>query len=72
MKTVQTKKINNISVLKIVLKKSLIGWTQSQKSAAHALGLKRVGQVVHLDSVTPVHLGQIRKIQHLISVENKE
>lgn len=69
MKNVQK---NKSSGLKIILRKSLIGWQESQKSAAYALGLKRVGQVVHLDSPTPVHLGQIRKIRHLLSVENRK
>ena len=56
--------------LNITLKRSLIGSRSSQKSAVRALGLKHIGQVVHLDKVTAAQLGQINKVRHLIFVKD--
>ena len=57
--------------LRVILKKSLIGSESSQKSAAYGLGLKRVGEVQQFKKFMPHHLGQIRKIRHLISIEGE-
>ncbi|MCL2857746.1 MAG: 50S ribosomal protein L30 [Oscillospiraceae bacterium] len=54
-------------MLKITLKRSLIGSKKDQIATAHSLGLKRPGQV----SVQPVNAatkGKIFKISHLIEV----
>ena len=56
--------------VKIILKKSLIGCTQKQKSAAHCLGLKKPGQSVTL-SLNPVTEGQINKVKHLILLKEE-
>jgi len=54
-------------MLKITLKRSLIGSKKDQIATAHSLGLKRPGQV----SVQPVNAatkGKIFKISHLVEV----
>jgi large subunit ribosomal protein L30 len=54
--------------LKITLKRSPIGYEQSQRDTARALGFKKLQQsVVHAD--TPVVRGMIHKIRHLVEVE---
>ncbi len=54
--------------LRIKLTKSLISSKQKQRGTVHALGLKRVNDVVeHQD--TPVIRGMINKVSHLVTVE---
>ena len=56
-----------MSSITVTLKKSLIGYKKDQIATAHALGLKKVGDV----SVQPLNgqtKGKILKIQHLVSV----
>lgn len=51
----------------VTLRKSLIGYKKDQIATAHALGLKKVGDV----SVQPLNgqtRGKLLKIQHLVSV----
>jgi large subunit ribosomal protein L30 len=57
--------------LKIKLKRSLIGSTQSQKDTVRCLGLKKRESVVVVPD-HPATRGQILKVQHLleVSVEN--
>ncbi len=53
---------------KIKLVKSLCGSTQTQKDTARCLGLRKTQS----ESIVPDNLanrGQIRKIQHLLTVE---
>ena len=57
--------------LKIILKKSTIGSTKKQKSAVRCLGLSKIGQSVVLEE-NPVIKGQMNRVKHLISVENRE
>ncbi len=55
-------------MLRIRLKKSPIGYEKSQGRTARALGLMKMNaEVVHAD--TPVIRGMIRKIDHLVDVE---
>ena len=54
--------------VKVILKKSVIGATKSQKSAVRCLGLKKIGQYVVLN-LNPAVQGQLNKVQHLISTE---
>jgi len=56
------------NMIKITLKKSVIGFNQKQRRTAESLGLRRVGSVV-VQEETPVILGMIRKIPHLVEVE---
>lgn len=54
--------------LRIIWKKSAIGYAQDQKRTIRALGLRRLQQsVVHPDSRSI--RGMIHKVRHLVSVE---
>ena len=54
--------------LKITLRRSTIGYAQSQRDTARSLGFKKLQQsVVHEDN--PVVRGMIHKIRHLLEVE---
>ena len=53
--------------IKIRLKKSLIGSSESQRRVATGLGLSKINQVVeHFNS--PTILGMVNKISHLLEV----
>ena len=55
--------------IKVTLVKSTIGSTQTQKDTVAALGLKKTSSFrIHED--TPAIQGQIKKVSHLIKVEN--
>ncbi len=54
--------------IKVTKIKSAINRTKNQKRTLEALGLKRIGQVVEHDA-TPNILGMVRKVEHLVSVE---
>jgi len=54
--------------LKITQKKSRIGQTARQKRTLDALGLTKMNQTVEHEA-TPQILGMVRKISHLLSVE---
>ncbi len=48
--------------------KSEINRTKKQKLTLEALGLKKIGQVVE-HNATPNILGMVKKVEHLVSVE---
>jgi large subunit ribosomal protein L30 len=54
--------------LKVTLKRSLIGSTRVQRANVAGLGLKRPNQVRILEN-TPAIRGMVRKVIHLIEVE---
>ncbi|MDT0558371.1 50S ribosomal protein L30 [Ichthyenterobacterium sp. W332] len=54
--------------IKVTKVKSAINRTKRQKLTLEALGLKRIGQVVE-HNATPNILGMVRKVSHLVSVE---
>ena len=54
--------------IKITKRKSAINRTKNQKLTLLALGLKKIGQTVEHDA-TPNILGMVRKVNHLVSVE---
>ncbi|ACZ41650.1 ribosomal protein L30 [Thermobaculum terrenum ATCC BAA-798] len=54
--------------LRITLKRSLIDRTPKQRATVKSLGLRRIGSVVEKPD-TPVFRGMIRKVQHMVSVE---
>lgn len=57
-----------MSRLRITWKKSAIGYDKSQKKSVRALGLRSLNGVVeHSDS--PQIRGMIRKVRHLVEVE---
>ena len=61
------KEENNKTVL-VTLVRSPIGYTKDQKATVLALGLRRMHQTIeHRD--TPALRGMIRKIIHLVQVE---
>ncbi len=49
--------------------KSEIGYDRSQRATLRGLGLKRLNQRVELED-TPAIRGMIRKVRHLVVVEN--
>ena len=58
-------------MLKITLKRSVIGFDKTQRRTVRALGLGKIGsKVVQADS--PAILGMINKIPHLLQVERLE
>jgi len=57
--------------LQITLKKSLIGRKPNQVKTAHALGLRKINQVVVKESNEAIN-GMINTINHLVSVQEVE
>ncbi|PSG91723.1 50S ribosomal protein L30 [Aurantibacter aestuarii] len=54
--------------IKVKKVKSAINRTLRQKRTLEALGLKKIGQVVEHEA-TPNILGMVKKVNHLVSVE---
>ena len=54
----------------ITLKKSVIGKPETQKKTVASLGLKKINQTVEHED-TPQIRGQVEKISHLVTVEQK-
>lgn len=57
--------------LKIVLTRSLIGRPDDQRDTARVLGLTKIHHSV-LQEDTPAIRGMIRKVEHLVSVEEQK
>ena len=57
-----------MSKLKITYTKSSIGYNKRQKATIEALGLRKLNQTVEQDD-TPVIRGMVKKVEHLVSVE---
>jgi large subunit ribosomal protein L30 len=57
--------------LVITYKKSVIGYSQKHRGTIRALGLRHLGDVAEHED-TPVVRGMLRKVQHLVAVEEKE
>ena len=55
-------------MLKITKVKSVIDRPERQKRTMEALGLKKLNATVELDA-TPQILGMVRKVNHLVKVE---
>ncbi len=55
-------------MLKITLKKSLIGYEKSQRLTANALGLGKVGSTVIQPDNEPIR-GMVFKIKHVLDVQ---
>lgn len=55
--------------VKITQIKSTIDRTKRQKDTVKALGIKKMNQTVEHEA-TPQILGMIRKVSHLVKVEN--
>jgi large subunit ribosomal protein L30 len=54
--------------IKVTQVKSDIKRPQNQKRTLEALGLKKIGHVVEHEA-TPSILGMVKKVEHLVSVE---
>jgi len=54
--------------LKVTLVKSIIGLSPKQEGTVHALGLRRIRQVVEHDD-TPTIRGMIRQVPFAVAVE---
>ena len=54
--------------LKVTLKKSTIGSTDKQQATVRGLGLRRINHSRTLEN-TPAIRGMVKKVLHLISVE---
>lgn len=54
--------------LRITYKKSAIGYKVDQKGTIRALGLRKLHQVVEHDD-TPTIRGMVKKVVHLVEVE---
>lgn len=54
--------------VRVTLRRSLIGRPDDQRRTAHALGLHRIG-ASRVHARTPQLAGAVRKIQHLVVVE---
>lgn len=54
--------------IKVTKVRSAINRTKNQKLILRALGLKKIGQVVE-HNATPNILGMVKKVEHLVSVE---
>jgi len=57
-----------VSTLKITYVRSAIGHRRDQKATVRALGLRRLHQTVERQD-TPQTRGMIRKVEHLVRVE---
>lgn len=57
-----------MATLKITLTRSLIGRPEDQRATVKALGLKKMHTFVMQDD-TPVIRGMVRKVEHLVTVE---
>jgi large subunit ribosomal protein L30 len=57
--------------LKVTLKRSLIGSNEKQRATVRGLGLRRIGHSTNLNN-TPAIRGMVKKVLHLISVEEIE
>lgn len=58
-----------MSKIKITYTKSKIGQTLRQKRTIEALGLKKLNSSVEVES-NPQLLGMVRKVNHLVTVED--
>jgi len=55
--------------IKITQIKSVIDRTERQKRTVEALGLRKINHSVEVEA-TPAIIGMIRKVNHLVAVEN--
>lgn len=57
-----------MATIKVKKVKSAIKRTKRQKDTLVALGLRKIGQVVEHEA-TPNIMGMVKKVEHLVSVE---
>jgi large subunit ribosomal protein L30 len=56
--------------VRVTYSKSAIGYKKDQKATIAAMGFKKLGQTRELAD-TPAVRGMIRKVRHLVTVEEK-
>ena len=56
------------SILRVTLKKGMVGRPEDQRGTVRALGLKRIGHTVDKED-RPEIRGMIFKVKHLVEVE---
>ncbi len=54
--------------IKITLIKSVIDRSEKQKRTIQALGLRRINHMVEVEA-TPAIIGMVRKVNHLVAIE---
>jgi len=59
--------MNDKAKVKVRQKKSVIGYTRSQRSTVRGLGLRRIGDTREVED-TPSVRGMINKVSHLVEV----
>jgi large subunit ribosomal protein L30 len=65
------KKTQTPKTVRVTLVRSAIGYSVKHKETVRALGLHRISQTVEqLD--TPVLRGMLRKVNHLVKIEEQE
>ena len=57
--------------LRVTYSKSAIGYKKDQKATIAALGLRKLGHSVEVND-TPAIRGMVRKVSHLVTVEEIE
>jgi len=57
-------------ILRITLKKSMIGRPEKHRRVVRSLGLRKLNKTVALEE-TPTIRGMIRKVSHMLEVEEK-
>jgi len=58
------------NILRITLKKSIIGRPEKHRRVIQSLGLRKMNKTVVLKD-TPTVRGMIRKVSHMLAVEEK-
>jgi large subunit ribosomal protein L30 len=58
-----------MATIRITQTRSPIGENQRNRGTLRALGLRKIGQTVEHDE-SPVLTGMLRKVRHLVRVEN--
>jgi large subunit ribosomal protein L30 len=58
-----------VAKVRVTQTRSVIGENQRNRGTVRALGLRRIGQTVEHDE-TPVLAGMLRKVRHLVKIEN--
>ncbi|MBW2036065.1 MAG: 50S ribosomal protein L30 [Deltaproteobacteria bacterium] len=58
-------------ILKVTLKKSLIGRPKKHRKTIESLGLRKLNSTVVLED-NPAVRGMVRKVSHLLDVEEKD
>ncbi len=67
----QNNNASSAKKLRVTYSKSAIGYKKDQKATIAALGLRKLGHSVEVND-TPTIRGMVRKVSHLVTVEEIE